>query len=177
MQAGELSKKVSLLAYAGGAWAVSKSIWIAAEYASKVIYSALAAGSQGYKVTARRSAGVTQHMALMIDGNHCMITAMRAGLIYVEMDAAIVSPQLCTLRRKNADVRTFYGSLAERYVSWAQQNPNAGVETGMLLVTPKAEELRSGDIIAVGNSRYSVRECHVADQYHNDYEIAKVCDA
>lgn len=177
MHAGEFNKLVAALDYTGNAWEERRTLWVSAEYVSKVIFSPLAAGAQGYKVTARRYAEPTQHQALRIDGNHCMITAVRRQLMYVEMDVAIIVPKQFTLRRQNADVGTFYGALAERFVSWTQQTPGAKSETGMLLVTPKPVTLRAGDIVVGAAGRFSVRECHVADDYHNDYEIIKVGDA
>lgn len=177
MHAGDFNKLVTVLDYTDNAWTESKTIWASAEYVAKVIYSSLAAGAQGYKVTVRRYAEPTRHQALIIDGNHCMIAAIRCFSMYVELDAAIIAPKLYTLRRQNADVNTFYGTLAERYVAWTQQTPGAKSETGMLLVTPKAVELCAGDIVVGAAGRFSVRECHVADDYHNDYEIMKVGDA
>jgi hypothetical protein len=177
MHAGDFNKLVTVLGYVDNAWEACRETWINVEYVSKVIFSPLAAGGQGYKVTARRYAEPTQHQALRIDGNHCMITAVRRQLMYVDIDVAIIVPKQFTLRRQNADIGTFYGALAERFVSWTQQTPGAKSETGMLLVTPKAVELRAGDIVVGAAGRFSVRECHVADDYHNDYEIIKVGDA
>lgn len=166
-----------MLSYINSAWVADRSVWAGAEYLSKVIFSPLATGAQGYKITALRFSEPTQHQALVVDGNHCMITAVRRFLMHVEMDVTIIMPHPFTLRRNNTDVSTFYGALAERYVAWMQQTPGAKSETGMLLVTPKAVELRAGDIVVGAAGRFSVRQCHVADEYRNDYEIVKVGDA
>jgi hypothetical protein len=174
---GKLDIKIDVLTYKDGRWTNLDSLWGSADYSAKVVYSSFAAGAEGYKLTVRANNLVKLDTALRVCGKHCMIAALRINSRYVEIDAAVVAPQRCTLRRQSTDVSTFEGVLAERYVRWTQETPNAKHETGLLLITPKMIELRPGDIIAAIGGRFSVRECHMLEATHNAYEIMKTGDA
>lgn len=174
---GKLDTPISVLAYKDGRWTDAGSLWGSAEYSIRVIYSSLAAAARGYKITVRKSALISPDKALRVSGEHCLIASLVRHKHYDEIEAAAVNPQLCTLRRQNESVSTFEAVLAERYVRWTQETPNAKHETGLLLVVPKEIELRPGDIIATDGGRYSVRECHTTERTHNAYEIFRGVDA
>lgn len=174
---GKLDTQITVMEYRNGAWTDSGMLWASVDYTAKVVYSSFAAGAEGYKLTVRANNLIKLDTALRVCGKHCMIAALRINSRYVEIDAAVVAPQRCTLRRQSTDVSTFEGVLAERYVRWTQETPNAKHETGLLLITPKVIELRPGDIIAAISGRFSVRECHMLEATHNAYEIMKTGDA
>lgn len=174
---GKLDTPIGVLAYKDGRWTGAGSLWGSAEYSIRVIYSSFAAATRGYKITVRKSALIGPDKALRVSGEHCLIASLVRHKHYDEIEAAAVDPQLCTLRRQSKDVSTFEGVLAERYVRWTQETPNAKHETGLLLVVPKEIELRPGDIIAAIGGRFSVRECHMLEATHNAYEIMKTGDA
>lgn len=174
---GNLDKRIYVMEYRDGEWKDSGILWANVEYTAKVVYSTFAAGAEGYKLKVRANNLVKLDSALRVCGKHCMIAALRVDSRYAEIDAAVVAPQKCILRRQNADVSAFVGVFAERYVRWTQETPNAKHETGLLLITPKVIELRPGDIIAAMSGRFSVRECHTLEVTHNAYEIFKTGDA
>ena len=58
---------------------------------------------------------------------------------------------------------------------YEQEDSFAKARRGLVLVTPKAVELKEGDLVTVteGPARalYNVRLCHVLDEYKNEYEM------
>lgn len=174
---GKLDTRISVMGYRNGAWEELGTLWGSAEYSARVIYASVAAATRGYKITVRKSALIRLDRALRVNGDHCLIASVVRHKQYDEIEAAAVTLQRCTLRRKNEDVGQFEAVLAEQYVNWTQATPNAKHETGMLLITPKEIVLRPGDIVAVDSVRYSVRACHMAEGTHNAYEIRTGVDA
>lgn len=174
---GKLDTRISVMGYRDGAWEELGTLWGSAEYSIRVIYSSIAAATQGYKITVRTSSLIRPDRALRVNGDHCLIASVVRHKQYDEIEAAAVTLQRCTLRRKNEDVGQFEAVLAEQYVNWTQATPYARHETGMLLIAPKEIILRSGDIVAVDSVRYSVRACHMAEGTHNAYEIRTGVDA
>ena len=174
---GKLDTRISVMGYRNGAWEELGTLWGSAEYSIRVIYSSIAAATQGYKITVRTSSLIRPDRALRLNGDHCLIASLARHKQYDEIEAAAVKLQRCTLRRQNADVFEFEAVLAEQYVNWTQATPYARHETGMLLIAPKEIILRSGDIVAVDSVRYSVRACHMVESTHNAYEVRMGVDA
>ena len=163
---GKMDRLISVLKYENGVWRETGRLWAKVEYTAKIVYSAFAASSDGYKVTIRKNGLVGLESALEIDGEHCMITTFEtsARMNYVMLSVAKLAPVECILRRQGEDTGTFYGIYA-------------GQDVGLLLITPKTVVLRTGDIVAVMDKRFSVQECHMMEKTHNAYEVYWTGDA
>ena len=93
------------------------------------------------------------------------------------LSVAKLIPEECILRRQGVDMDTFYGIFSEKYVRFEHNTPYAGQDIGLLLITPKTVALRTGDIVAAMDKRFSVQECHMMEKTHNAYEVYWTGDA
>lgn len=46
------------------------------------------------------------------------------------------------------------------------------MEHRLVLVTPKAVTLKTGDLVKADGGAYAVRVCYLLDEFKNEYEIA-----
>jgi hypothetical protein len=72
---------------------------------------------------------------------------------------------------------TFPGCLIEKYMGHTQGDPMASIEKRYVLVTPKAIELLTGELVTISNNTYTILIPHVLDEYKNEYEIIERKDA
>lgn len=176
---GKMDRLISVLKYENGVWRETGRLWAKVEYTAKIVYSAFAASSDGYKVTIRKNGLVRLESALEIEGEHCMITTFETSprSNCIMLSVAKLAPVECILRRQGEDTGTFYGIVAEKYVRFEHNTPYAGQDVGLLLITPKTVALRTGDIVAAMDKRFSVQECHMMEKTHNAYEVYWTGDA
>lgn len=193
LKAGDLNKPAKILAYSSGEWKTSSNCWAKVEVKDRVIFSPYAPAVHGAEITIRKTT-ITPAYALSIGGQHYMLTEpieeieSGAGL---KIQAAAVTPITCTHEAPTFTMgatynrpvagtpttTTFDGVLAQKYVRWQQQEPNATTENGLILTTPKAVTLAVGDIIKISGEPYAVRVCYPLAVYRNDYEIVREADA
>ena len=50
---GKMDRLISVLKYENGMWRETGRLWAKVEYTAKIVYSAFASSSDGYKVTIR----------------------------------------------------------------------------------------------------------------------------
>lgn len=59
-----------------------------------------------------------------------------------------------------------------KYLGFVQREPQGQVEHRLVLVTPKAVTLKTGDLVKADGGAYAVRVCYLLDEFKNEYEIA-----
>ena len=192
LKAGTLNKRAEVVIYTGGVWEMQRGIWASITPKERVIYSPYAPAVPGAEIIIRNRA-ITPQEALRAGGQHYMLTLPfeqvenGAGLKII---AAAVALTTCTVSRQDytmgelnrpvpaePEKETFQGVLAQKYVRWQQDEPNAKTESLLILTTPKAVVLESGDIIKIAETSYAVQTCYTLDSFRNDYEIAREADA
>lgn len=52
---GKMDRLISVLKYENGMWRETGRLWAKVEYTAKIVYSAFASSSDGYKVTIRKT--------------------------------------------------------------------------------------------------------------------------
>ena len=152
------------------------------------LFSSVGIGARGAEVLLRRQA-LSLHSALRWGEQHLFLTSIvPEGRLHLRLQTALVEPVTCLAVRTEDTVGegnrprtaetlrvTFPGVLAEKYARYEREADHAENETRYVLVTPKAIQLRAGDLVTVqeGPARgvYHVAVCHVLDPYKNEYEI------
>lgn len=196
MDAGRLDERASLLRLAkteeGYTWEKAFSLPVQAQRSGRAnLFSRVGLGEKSATFTLRRRP-LTLHDALLWRGQHCFLTDIRElDRKYLEVEAALVRVQECALleREKTVDAYnspqygepkrlfSFPGIPTEKYLRYEAGLPMAQNESLFVLVTPKAVELQTGDLVEMDRKRYAVRVCHLLDAYKNEYEIARREDA
>ena len=190
MNCGRLSSWAQIYAYSGGSYEVNRNIYCEYKYASRAVYSPYAGAKEGATVRVRECA-LTKHNAFGIGGRFFLITNIddtERGFLTLTLAAvepiafSAVRPSV-SLKENNraqieeAELSEFTGFLGSKYVKFEQQDPQAVIETVMILTVPKEVELRTGDVVSGDDKRYAVTCCHPEDAYRNDYEIIRIEDA
>ena len=192
LAAGTLNKRAAIVSYTGGTWAEQQGIWASITPKERVIYSPYAQAVPGVEVIIRNRT-ITPHEAILAGGQHYMLTLPfeqienGAGL---KLIAAAVTLTSCTVSKPSytmdelnrpvagePEETTFQAVLAQKYVRWQQDEPNAKTESLLILTTPKAVVLESGDIIKIAETPYAVQACYTLDPFRNDYEVVREADA
>lgn len=194
MNPGKLNKWIDVLEYTPMGYFKKRSIYCSYKYLPRVIYSKNAAAVEGAEVTIK-NCDINRHEALRINGRFYLITNIddtdrtyltlsAAAVKLVEFTGKRISSEMGELNRpinRELDIAGFCGVLNEKYIKHEQQIPNAELESGLILTTPKAVLLQSGDTIIanMGDEKveYAVLIAHTADEFINDYEIFRVVDA
>lgn len=196
MDAGKLSKRITVLEYAAGAWRPAMKRFAAMEHKADnrtqgVIFSPLAARASGVIFVVRGN-DIDLHNAILVDGQHYMlVAAVPQDRRYTVLTAAAVTITLCQLQRPNItgkdalnkpvygapQIMDFEAILSEVYAGWQRGRPQMGLDQGVILTAPKAVLLRAGDLVKTPAATYAVRECHTMGLYQNDYEIVWQGDA
>lgn len=193
MDAGKLGERVGLLslAEAGGVffWEEAGSLWAQVEQKDRPnLFSKVGIGARGVELVIRRRE-LNLHDALRWRGHHCFLTSIvDEGKLHWKVTAALVRPVPCIATRSvktrdeygkpiyaPAPLCSFPGILTEKYLGFVQSEPQGQVEHRMVLVTPKAVSLQSGDVVEAGEAGvFAVRVCYLLDEFKNEYEIANV---
>ncbi|MCH5279542.1 MAG: hypothetical protein J1E60_07100 [Christensenellaceae bacterium] len=190
MNPGKLNKWMGIFAYRDGEWRLQRHVYCACKYLPRVIFSPLAQARDGAEVKIRRT-NIDKRFALLIEGRfHLIASVDYTDKAYLTLTAARVVPELITGERTvsrqgrlnrpenvSISIEPFCGVISEKYLNHAQQLPNAVLENGLILTTPKCVKLKSGDTLVHSGKRYSVLTAHTEDEYINDYEIVRMEDA
>lgn len=190
MNCGRLSTWAQVYAYSGGSYAVSRNIYCEYKYAQRAIYSAYAGAVEGAQARIR-ACSITKHSAFGIgdrfflianidDTERGYLTLTLAEVRPVAFSAVRPSVSLGELNRARIGetlLPAFTGVLGSKFVRYEQREPQAEIETEMILTVPKAVELRSGDVVTGGGKSYAVTVCHTEDAYRNDCEMVLTEDA
>jgi len=190
MDAGKLDNRISILRFEGNEWKAYAGAWASREDVGKVVYSSYAVGTPGAKFILRERS-TTLFDAILCGGKHYMLAEIRRDKAYETVTAAEVNLTACTKCAPvivgkdeynrpvygDPEVLTFPGVLAEKYVNYAQEQPNASIERGVMLTTPKEILISAGDEIHAGGAKYAVQRAYLLDAHKNDYEIVEKRDA
>jgi hypothetical protein len=197
MNSGELKDRIEVLALSKVdntyCWITVLGVWAKTERLKNTnIFSKVGIGAKSVQFTIRKRE-LTLHNALRWKGKHCFLTDIveTADRMYYEVTAALIEPKTCTVKRTGEPtfnklnrpvygeptILTFPGCLTEKYLGYEQGKPMATTEIRYVLVTPKAVELTSGELVSIGNKTYTVEMPHTLDDYKNDYEISVRSDA
>lgn len=194
MNPGKLNKWIDVLKYTPSGYSKRRSIYGSYKYLPRVIYSKNASAVEGAEITIKKC-DINRHETLKINGRYYLIANIDdTDKEYLTLNAATVKLTEFTGKRISASIgelnrpinsevaiAKFWGVLNEKYIKHEQQIPNAELESGLILTTPKAVLLQSGDTIIanMGDEKveYAVLIAHTADEFINDYEIVRVVDA
>lgn len=183
VEVGRLSERVAVLNFrntsgpdtsAAWEWGTIRRTWARAELMAKPnIYSVHGIGAAGVTFTLRRQ-GITLDNALLWQGRHCLITAIRPlGRLYLTVEAALVVLSRCR-DPKTGD--TFPAVMTEKYVGHQQLEPMAINTHQRVLVVPKAVRLLPGQLVEVDGTPWPIRTPYELDPHKNEYEIARTID-
>jgi head-tail adaptor len=194
---GELKDRISILELKQYdntfTWELNTKIWANAEQLNgSNLFSKVGIGVKSIKFTIRKRNNLTLHNAFTWQGKHCFLTDMveKDGMYY-EVTAALIEPRLCTIVRTPEPTKdelnrpvysnpyniSFPGCLVEKYMGHTQGNPMNTTEEIYVLVTPKAIEINTGELVTVNSIVYNVLIVHSLDEYKNEYEIMVKEDA
>lgn len=191
MNPGELKDRIEVLTLSKSnniyTWITESTIWGKAKRLNSTnIFSKVGIGTKSIKFTIRKR-DITLHNAFKWKDQHCFLTdIIDIDRMYYEITAALIEPITCTLERtdiptlnelnrptySNPTILTFPGYLTEKYIKNIQEDPMSTIENQYVLVTPKAIELREGELVTIKNIPYEVLVCHILDEYKNEYEIS-----
>ena len=164
----------------------SGTIWVSAEQKEKTnLFSSVGIGARSAEFIVRRC-GLTLRDAFCWRGKHCFLTSIvDEGKLHWRIAAALIEPTACAATRpeKGKDGQgklcytqkplcSFPGFLTEKYLGFVQREPQGQVEHRLVLVTPKAVTLKTGDLVRTDGGAYAVRVCYLLDEFKNEYEIA-----
>lgn len=190
MDAGKLDNRLFILRFEGNEWKAYAGAWASREDVGKVVYSSYAVGTPGARFVLR-ARKTTLFDAILCGGKHYMIAEIKQDKAYETVTAAEVTLVPCTksapvISGRDAYNRPVYGEpeelvfpgiLAEKYMNYTQEQPNASIERGVMLTTPKEILLSVGDEIHAGGAKYAVQRAYLLDIHKNDYEIVEKRDA
>ncbi|HIT31679.1 MAG TPA: hypothetical protein IAC25_02430 [Candidatus Enterenecus stercoripullorum] len=176
---GRLDERVKVLEFAeqspdAWAWRQARLTWAKVELSTRHnVWSVHGIGATGVTMTMRKQA-LRLGNALEWNGRHCFITAIEPmGRNHIEVSAALVTIAQC--EDKVAGV-TFPASVTEKYMGHDQLEPYATNVLRHVLVTPKAIQLRPGQLVEVDGMAWPVTLAHTLDLWHNEYEIERTVD-
>lgn len=174
-------------------WREAGEIWASVTLESKAnLFSRVGIGARSAAIVTVPRPDLTLFAALRWRGEHLFLTEMfDRGPARLEIRAARVTPRGCTAFRavKSADrskpaayetrkIMRFPACVTEKWMGFAQREPQGELSETVVLVTPKAVDLKIGDVVEVeGLGRYAVRVPHRLDEYKNEFEAAKIQEA
>lgn len=194
MNPGKLNKWIDVLKYTPSGYSKQRSIYGSYKYLPRVIYSKNASAVEGAEITIKKC-DINRHEALRINGRYYLIANIDdTDRAYLKLNVASVKLTEFTGKRISAsigelnrpinmeiEIARFWGVLNEKYIKHEQQIPNVELESGLILTTPRAVLLQSGDTIIanMGDEKveYAVLIAHTSDEFVNDYEIVRAVDA
>lgn len=178
----------------GFAWVPAGTRAAAVQQDSKRnLFSSVGLGRPTIRFTMRRC-GLTLHQALRLHGMHCFLTEiapMADDRHFMTVTAALVEPVPCSVTRRERvrdpvllrptleqeKIVAFPACLTEKYVKFDPGIPNSVTEQCYVLVTPKAVQLRAGELVHVRDEPWRVQIGHELDEYKNEYEVVREEDA
>ena len=195
---GELRERVQMLSIAstkdGYAWQEVGTTWVKAERKSaKNLFSTIGLGVPTIQFT-MRARPLTLHQALRLHEKHCFLTdiaPLPENRLYMTVTAALIEPVACTVTRRER-VRdpellrptleqektiAFPACMTEKYVKFDAGIPNSVTEQCLVLVTPAAVQLRTGELVEIDGKMWRVQVCHELDEFKHEYEIVREEDA
>ena len=194
MNPGVLNERVEILSLESTgktlSYYVSKNIWAKAELLNKTNYfSKVGMGVKSAKFTIRRQE-ISLHNALKYRGNHYFITSITPVLkMYLEVEAAMIEPDVCiktseetkldSLNRPRLQQKTEYsfpGFITEKYLRYTEEKGHGENEISFVVVTPKEVVMDTGKLVKIKENYYKVINCHLLDEYKNEYEVVKTED-
>lgn len=173
------------------AWTPERKRWAAVKLDSqRNLFSAVGVGARGVTVTIRPDRRLTLRDAIRWNGEFLHLTAISMGAERdrQEIRAAICHPEMLTAKpqdRTGRDARnrpvaipqasyTFPGILTERYHRSEEDEVFRREMLERVLVTPKAVELRPGDLVQRGEEPpYTVLQRLDLEDYKTEYVIER----
>ncbi len=152
-------------------------------------FASAGAGAELTRFLLRRR-GLTPHHAIRWQGRHYLITGVAlCGRNHLEAVGVCVQPAACIARRPTAgkdslkrplggteEIARFPAAVAEERREYRPQSPMARAEAVYTLTTPKAVQLREGDLVEVDGVDYHLTAVHLRGEYQNEYEIRREWD-
>lgn len=179
IDAGKLDERVKVLAFTEQSpgvwtWKQVRATWAKVELSTRHnVWSVHGIGATGVTMTMRRQ-DLRLANALEWRGQHCFITAIEPmGRSHLTVSAALVALAQC--EDKVAGIK-FPASLTEKYLGHEQLEPYATNVLRHVLVTPKAIQLKPGQLVEVDGTAWPVTLAHTLDLWHNEYEIERTVD-
>lgn len=195
---GTMCERVEVLTLQTGpdgcSWERTGTRWASVTYPrGSNLFSRVGIGVRSVRIQIRRMAGLSLHNALRIGGQHLFLTKIDLDetRLHQIIEAAAIAPTPCRASRKivETDARhnrpklvqdaaySFPACVTEKYIRLEELTPQDVTEAVHVLVTPKAVELRVGEVVTVGEADWCVQIGHTLDSYKNEYEVRRKEDA
>ena len=199
MNAGDFRWQINVLEFVKAGqnayeWQPVNSIWAKKEHQNvRVVYSKVGVTARSVKFMVYSRHILTLHNALSASKpatEHYFLTDINRDMPgFSVVTAAIVEPVNCLLQLtktlKGAGNRpviekleplSFPGYLTEKYLRQDQKTPMSHSEIRYVLITPKAIDIPTGELIEIGGALYASVIPHTLDPYKNEYEILRRMD-
>ena len=181
MTGNELKNKITLKTLAtgpGGALTFGRGtgIWAGSErLKGKVAYAPHGmASTQGVQFTIReRDVDLSRQLIEWRGESYIPAETWTEARGWTAIKAARVHIRQWTYTgpRKDPEHSSFPGILSELWQGRQDPDYHSEIHAGLLLVTPKAVELRPGDALTCEGKRYRVDVCHKLEDHINEYEV------
>lgn len=176
-------------------WGVRRVCWGGVTFDERSnLFSSVGIGARGASIVIRPDRLLTLRGAMRADGQFMFLTSivLSDDRSRQEIRAAVCESATLTAKpqsRKGRDALnrptalavqefTFPGVLTERYYRSAADEVYRGEVQQRALVTPKAVELRAGDLVRQGEEApYTVRQVLDLDPYKNEYVLERSWEA
>lgn len=158
-------------------WETARKAWGQVEADDRQrrnLFSAAGTGARNVSLVLRRQA-LTLHNALRWKKQHLLLTAIAPlGRGHLEASAALVEVETVRLVPDHEDQgMTFPGVLTEKYLVHRQEWPMSVNDLELVLVVPKAVNLRPGRLVECQGTAWEVLVPHELDPFKNEYEIGR----
>ncbi len=156
-------------------WTETRRTWAAAVQDGRSnLFSSVGVGARGVTFTLRSPPHLTLFHALRWRGMHCFLTAITNGDPgFSTVKAALVRLDTIRLTPDGDRGMTFPGVLTEKYLAHRQEWPMSVNDLELVLVVPKAVQLRPGRLVECQGAAWEVLTPHELDEYKNEYEIGR----
>ncbi len=156
-------------------WTETRRTWAAVvQDDRRSLFSSVGVGARGVTFTLRSPPHLTLFQALKWRGMHCFLTAITdAAPGFSTVKAALVKLETVRLTPDRDRGMTFPGVLTEKYLAHRQEWPMSVNDLELVLVVPKAVQLRPGRLVECLGAAWEVLVAHELDEFKNEYEIGR----
>ena len=194
MNVGAFTSQIDILEFVEAScnkyeWQAKKRLWASIEdQNANAIFSKHGHTVRSSKITIRSQPDLTLHNALALsppDSQHFFLIDIDRNTpgfyvlstVIIEPVTCVVEPTSTSMAKNNRpEIKklpsiTFPGYLTEKYLKQTQLEPMSYSENRYILVTPKSINIRTGELVKVGNMLCESVIPHILDPYKNEYEI------
>lgn len=201
--AEQLNERIEVLTFTETApdtfeWQAARKAWAAVERSGKrALFSVTGTAQEEYLFTLRQGLAV-ETQAFRLDGRFAYIGGLyHPDRGHTAFRCMFSEPHPCTVQRNRVEtnelnnptltaqaVLSFPGLLTEKYAGFTQGEVHDTIYHTLVLVVPKAIDLRVGEAVTIADlidskgkpMRYYVQVVHELEPNKNEYEIRREAD-